>query len=989
MSPKTCGLLKISNEYPFLLTIGHKFSIKRALFQLIRSNKGKMGITNISRGGKLRFQRTFLFFLFFLLAGSSPAAELQTLHGHVPAIVKSLSPSRSLPATNRLDLAISLPFRQPGILTNMLRDISNPRSPHFRHYLTPKQFTALFGPSEQEIQAVADFARSNGLTVTHVHPNRMLVDVNGSVDVIERALHIHLYEYRHPTEHRSFFGPDTDPSLALAVPLLKISGLDNYRLPRPRYHVRPLASTASSPNSGAGPNGTYMGYDFRGAYAPDTTLTGTGQAVGLLEFDGYTTSDITYYESKAGLPNIPLMNVLLDGYTGVPTGNGGEVEVSLDIEVAISMAPGLAKMIVYEAGPNGNWHDILNRMATDNLAKQLSCSWYIPGGGPDPVADQIFQEMALQGQSFFNASGDYDAYTGPISFPGDTPYVTQVGGTTLTTSGPGAGYVSEKVWNWGGGIGSAGGVSTSYSIPSYQTNINMTANQGSSIRRNTPDVALTADNVYVRSDGYDQNVGGTSCAAPLWAGFAALVNQQAATTGQPSIGFVNPAFDAIGEGQIYTNCFHDITVGNNTSSSSPNKFYAVPGYDLCTGWGTPSGQKMINALANPEPLIITPTTGFASSGGVGGPFTVTFQTLTLTNAGTNSLTWIVTNLPNWLDVSPKGGVLSPGGPSSAVHVSLNAVASNLVVSNYVATIWFTNRTDNIGQSRTYSLDVINPPAFTSQPTNQPVLDGGTAIFSVTVTGGTPLSFRWRANGTNIIDGGNVSGSTSNTLVITNATSINVGSYAVVVTNAAGSATSSNALLTIVPSAPVITAQPTDIMQIVGFPASFSVAAIGSKPFSYQWAFNTTNIPGATNATLTLTNIQFSEAGNYAVMVSNSLGSTLSSNAALTVLPAPPCATPPSGILGWWKGEGNALDIIGGDNGTLTNSVSYTTGEVQQAFLFSSDQAAVELGNPADLHLQNFSIEGWIKRTSSTVSSLNYPDADIFAFGQGGYGFVLN
>ena len=119
----------------------------------------------------------------------------------------------------------------------------------------------------------------------------------------------------------------------------------------------------------------------------------------MLEFDGYTDSDITYYENQAGLPNVTLTNVLLDSFNGHPTGNGGEVEVSLDIEVAISMAPGVSDIIVYEAGPNGNWHDMLNRMADDNLAKQLSCSWYEPGQGADPVADGIFQEMETQGQS--------------------------------------------------------------------------------------------------------------------------------------------------------------------------------------------------------------------------------------------------------------------------------------------------------------------------------------------------------------------------------------------------------------------------------------------------------------------------------------------------------------------------------------------------------------------------------------------------------------
>ena len=133
--------------------------------------------------------------------------------------------------------------------------------------------------------------------------------------------------------------------------------------------------------------------------------------------------------------------------------------------------------------------------------------------------------------------------------------------------------MSETVWNWGDGIGSAGGISTQYPIPSWQTNINMTSNQGSTTRRNTPDVALTADNVYVRADGRDWNVGGTSCAAPLWAGFAALINQQAVATGHSPVGFVTPAIYALGGSPNYTTCFHDITTGNNESSGSPDQVF--------------------------------------------------------------------------------------------------------------------------------------------------------------------------------------------------------------------------------------------------------------------------------------------------------------------------------------------------------------------------------------------------------------------------------
>ena len=249
------------------------------------------------------------------------------------------------------------------------------------------------------------------------------------------------------------------------MPVLSISGLNNYSLPR--LQATPLDQQSdAAPKAGSDPSGTYMGNDFRAAYLPNSLLTGAGQTVGLVQFDGYKVSDIAYYETRAGLPSVPLSNVLLDGFSGSPTGSGGEVEVCLDIEAAISMAPGLAGVIVYMAGPCGNFHGVLNLMATDKLAKQLSCSWYIPGGGPDPVADQIFQQRAAQGQSFFNASGDYDAFTGPVGFPGETPYIMQVGGTTLTTSGPAGAWVSEKVWNWNNGIGSRGGISTRYAIPS-------------------------------------------------------------------------------------------------------------------------------------------------------------------------------------------------------------------------------------------------------------------------------------------------------------------------------------------------------------------------------------------------------------------------------------------------------------------------------------------------------------------------------------------
>ena len=347
-------------------------------------------------------------------------------------------------------------------------------------------------------------------------------------------------------------------------------------------------------------------------------------------------------------------------------------------------------------------------MAADNVAKQLSCSWYIPGGGADTVADQIWQEMAAQGQTFYNASGDSDAYSGLISFPGDSPYITQVGGTTLTTSGPAGAYVSETVWNWGGGEGSSGGVSTQYGIPWWQTNVSMTLNYGSVTMRNTPDVALTADNVYVRADGRDLRVGGTSCASPLWAGFTALINQQAAYYHQPLVGFFNPTVYGIGLGSKYGVSFHDITSGNNGTQTH---YPAVAGYDLATGWGTPQGQPLIDAIIPPDTLIIAPSSGFASSGAEGGPFSVSMETLVLTNQSGSNLTWTVNSNAPWLDAAPSGGTLGAGGSTNLV-VSLDPSASNLAPGTYTVNVLVTNLTTGFGHQVPFSLQVHDPLVIT-------------------------------------------------------------------------------------------------------------------------------------------------------------------------------------------------------------------------------------------------------------------------------------
>jgi Pro-kumamolisin, activation domain len=389
------------------------------------------------------------------LSFSSRGADKQVLHGHVPSAVARLQAVDRLPGTNRLQLAIGLPLHNREALTNLLQQIYEPTSANYHHYLRPEEFTEAFGPTEQEYQAAISFAKANGWTVTGTPPNRTLLDVNGSVADVENALHVNMHVYPHPTEARTFKAPDVEPLLDLSLRVLHISGLDNYMLPHPmslREHALARMAVAA-PRVGSGPNGAFIGNDFRNAYVQGTSLSGAGQAVGLFELSGYYASDITEYETQAGLPNVPLQNVLIDGFNGSAGGHrpGSLNEaVALDIEMTISMAPGLSQVLVYEGSPTSTTasiNDILNRMATDNLAKQLSCSW---GFDIDVTTEQIFQQYAAQGQSFFLASGDSEAFSGAVFQPADNPFITIVGGTDLTTGNAQA-WVSETTWNGSSG----------------------------------------------------------------------------------------------------------------------------------------------------------------------------------------------------------------------------------------------------------------------------------------------------------------------------------------------------------------------------------------------------------------------------------------------------------------------------------------------------------------------------------------------------------
>lgn len=728
--------------------------------------------------------------------GLQAGAAQQVLKHHVPAATKGLKAIRRMEAGSQMDLAIGLPLRNREGLTNLLEELYRPSGTNFRHFLTPDEFASSFSPSKEDYQTVIDFAKAHNLTVKRTHSNRTLLDVSGSVADVEKAFHVKMQVYQHPKEKRAFYAPDAEPSLDLATPVLAISGLDDYVKPRPE--IRILGGGGSTGGGGAGvgsaPGGGYWGYDFRSAYLPGETLNGEGQSVALFELTGYDPNDIANYVDGTGLPGVPLQNVLIDGFNGNDTNTDYAVECTGDIEMALSIAPGLSTIYVYE-GPTpmdvaplatnyvqpstttAQINDVFNRMATDDLANQISSSYEMD---INLSTVQIFQQFAAQGQSYFQGSGDFGGYPGVIDEPADDPYLTCVGGTTLNTDSNGD-YVSETVWltpaSAGGdtGIGSifdipspptpenasGGGVSLTYLIPWWQQGISMSANQGSTTMRNLPDVALVANNIAIAwGDDYEVDglslsdilyelggaealglnavgnslvlqTGGTSLSTPLWAGFMALVNQQAAINGQPRIGFANPALYAIAKSTNYASSFHDVTTGNNESPKSPSKYSATVGYDLCTGWGTIS-TNLLNALLFPpsEHLVVNPPLGFTSFGPGGGPYTETSVTYTITNIGSTALNWSLVSTSSWLTVSATSGTITPGEHAATVTVSLNAAAKGFLIGNYSGTVSFVNSTDGTTQDRQFDLYVGNGGFETGDLTDWLLIGDTNLVFAL-------------------------------------------------------------------------------------------------------------------------------------------------------------------------------------------------------------------------------------------------------------------
>ncbi|MFL9875595.1 S53 family peptidase [Paraburkholderia megapolitana] len=461
--------------------------------------------------------------------------------------------------------------------------------------LSREAFAKQFGAAPADIARTKAFAAQHGLTVVREDPAASTVVLRGTVAQFQTAFDVQLQHYEHHSigEYRGRTGPINVPDDLNGV-VTAVLGLDNRPQARPHFRIRP----PFQPAAGARQQTSYTPLQLASLYefpAGD----GSGECIGIIELGGgYQSSDLNAYFSSLGVKAPSVVSVGVDEGSNQPSGDpsGPDGEVTLDIEIVGAVAPGAKVAVYFTQNSDAGFIDAVNQAVHDTTNKPsvISISW----GGPETswttqsqqAFNNVLQAAAAVGVTICVASGDSGSSDGAsggnhVDFPASSPYVLACGGTALHASGNA--ISQETVWNDGasGGAG-GGGISSAFAVPTWQKGLSATQAHGGKIAltgRGVPDVAGDASPVTgytVLIDGAQTVVGGTSAVAPLWAALIARIN---AIKGAP-VGFVNP--------KLYqaASAFNDITQGNNGS------FAASPGWDACTGLGSPNGQKIAAAL---------------------------------------------------------------------------------------------------------------------------------------------------------------------------------------------------------------------------------------------------------------------------------------------------------------------------------------------------------------------------------------------------------
>lgn len=472
-------------------------------------------------------------------------------------------------------------------------DALGARSGPNRKYLSREEFVAAYGARPQDLAAIRRFAEQYGLKVSSESAERRTVLLTGTLQAFGDAFEVQLARWEHPTgTYRCRTGALTIPA-ELDEVVQGVFGLDNRPQAKTHFRVRKKVSAQAAAVS-------YSPVQVADAYDFPSGSNGSGQCIGIVELGGgYNAQDLQAFFSGLGIATPNVTPVSVDGAANSPTGdaNGPDAEVELDIEVAGAVAAGAQIAVYFAPNTDAGFLDAVTTAIHDtNLNPSiLSISW----GGPESSWTQqamdslnsACQDAVTMGLTVLVASGDDGSSDGvssgtpTVDFPASSPYVTGCGGTKLQISG--STITSEQVWNDlsqnEGATG--GGVSESFAIPAFQASAGVPKAPNGFAGRGVPDVAGDADpetgyNVVV--DGQQSVIGGTSAVAPLWAGLVALINQSLGK----NAGYLNPL--------LYTmnveSAMHEITTGNNGAYS------AGPGWNPCTGLGSPDGSKLLSAL---------------------------------------------------------------------------------------------------------------------------------------------------------------------------------------------------------------------------------------------------------------------------------------------------------------------------------------------------------------------------------------------------------
>jgi len=590
-----------------------------------------------------------------LPAAPSSAATTGLMRvGREPSLPPGASIRGGLPDTTRMHVTVSLNPRDPTALADYALAVSTVGSSLYRDYLTPREFAQRFGASTAQLSAVRASLRAHGLTPGHASANALSIPVSATAGQLERAFSLSFLKLALPGRRRAIAttaAPSFDADVADSVQA--VVGLNTVSEPRPllrratpgsapalalsRAHVvtggpQPCAAAqrAALNQSAYTMDQIASAYGFSGLYQAGDGAGGVTVAVYELEPDN--PSDIAAYQACYGT-HASISSVPVDGGAGRGPGSG---EAALDIETLIGLAPN-ARVLVYQ-GPNSNSgapgsgpYDTFSAIINQDRAQVITVSWgeceQAQGVASADAEDTLFEQAAVQGQSIVAASGDNgseDCGTNggapqtqlAVDDPASQPWVTGVGGTTLTAIGP---RPTEKVWNSAASPAgdqfqpgaSGGGRSSLWPMPANQLDASPALNldpanslgggcgHAGGFCRQVPDVAADADpatgyliywNGSASLPGLPagwQGIGGTSAGAPVWAALIALADASRACHGA-GIGFANPALYRAA-GTAYANDFNDVIAGENDfTGTGGGQFVAGPGYDMASGLGTPN-----------------------------------------------------------------------------------------------------------------------------------------------------------------------------------------------------------------------------------------------------------------------------------------------------------------------------------------------------------------------------------------------------------------